>query len=135
MDTLKDKIMLITGGSSGIGRATALVSAREGAKVVIAARGVERGMEVVREIKATGGEALFVATRPTRWCHCQYFLLEWVWWRRTFFTLCGNEGRCIQLDQVGRLGVCEAGNPGKCVSRGSILDPHARISNGILCEP
>jgi len=62
MDTLKDKIMLITGGNSGIGRATALVSAREGAKVAIAARGVERGMEVVREIQARGGEALFVAT-------------------------------------------------------------------------
>ena len=59
---MKDKVVVVTGGSSGIGRAAALAFAREGAKVVIAARGVERGNQVVREIEDKGGIALFVPT-------------------------------------------------------------------------
>ncbi len=54
------KIALVTGGGSGIGRATALVFAREGAKVVVTDVVVEGGEETVRLIKAAGGEALFV---------------------------------------------------------------------------
>jgi NAD(P)-dependent dehydrogenase (short-subunit alcohol dehydrogenase family) len=62
MSILEGKIALISGGSSGIGRATALAFAREGARVVIAARRAERGDRVVAEIKAAGGEGLFIAT-------------------------------------------------------------------------
>lgn len=57
---MRDRVALITGGSSGIGRATALLFAREGARVVITARGEERGKSVVREIEAAGGTALFI---------------------------------------------------------------------------
>jgi len=58
---LKDKVTLVTGGNSGIGRSIALLAAEEGAKVVIAARDRPRGEETVRAMRKRDGEALFVA--------------------------------------------------------------------------
>jgi NAD(P)-dependent dehydrogenase (short-subunit alcohol dehydrogenase family) len=57
-----NKVALITGGNAGIGRATALAFAKEGAKIVIAARREEEGMKVIDEIKAQGSEGIFVRT-------------------------------------------------------------------------
>src|SRR5687767_3926110 len=54
------KVALVTGGSSGIGRASALAFAREGAKVVVADVTVEEGEETAALVKKTGGEAIFV---------------------------------------------------------------------------
>ena len=54
------KVVLITGGSAGIGRAAALLFARAGANVVLAARRADRGKKVEQEISATGARALFV---------------------------------------------------------------------------
>ncbi len=62
MMRLKNKVAIITGGSSGIGKATALLFAKEGAKVVIAARDEKEGMKVVSEIKRARGEAIFIKT-------------------------------------------------------------------------
>ena len=59
---LDGKVALVTGGSSGIGRAVALAFSREGANVVVASRGTEAGEETIRAIEAAGGEALFVRT-------------------------------------------------------------------------
>ena len=68
---LENKVAIITGGSSGIGRAAALLFAREGAKVVVAARNEARGQATVEDIARTGGQALFVPCDVTQAGDCQ----------------------------------------------------------------
>jgi NAD(P)-dependent dehydrogenase (short-subunit alcohol dehydrogenase family) len=57
---LKGKVALVTGGTSGIGKATAIAFARAGAKVVLTGRREKEGAQVVAEIKKLGGDAAFV---------------------------------------------------------------------------
>jgi NAD(P)-dependent dehydrogenase (short-subunit alcohol dehydrogenase family) len=57
-----NKVVLITGGTSGIGKVTAIAFAEAGAKVVLTGRREKEGAEVVAEIKKTGGTAAFIRT-------------------------------------------------------------------------
>jgi NAD(P)-dependent dehydrogenase (short-subunit alcohol dehydrogenase family) len=60
MDRLKDKVALITGGGSGMGRASCLLFAREGARVAVVDRVEDAGAETAGLIRDDGGEAIFI---------------------------------------------------------------------------
>lgn len=60
--SLQGKVAVVTGGGSGIGRATALAFARQGARVVVANRHAESGEATVAAIRGAGGDATFVKT-------------------------------------------------------------------------
>jgi NAD(P)-dependent dehydrogenase (short-subunit alcohol dehydrogenase family) len=60
MNTLTNKVAIITGGASGIGRATAVLFAQEGAAVAIIDINTEQGQSTVAEITSRGGKAIFI---------------------------------------------------------------------------
>src|SRR5271156_6563365 len=68
---LSGKVALITGGASGIGRATALLFAREGAAIALADLNADAGQRVADEIAHSGGRAFFESVDVTRAADCQ----------------------------------------------------------------
>lgn len=62
MKSFENKVVIVTGGTSGIGRETAIAFAREGAKVVVSGRREAEGAESVKLIQEAGGEGLFIRT-------------------------------------------------------------------------
>src|SRR5436853_2454614 len=74
----QDKVVLVTGGGSGIGRAGALRFAQEGAKVVIADQNLEGAQKVVAEIQGTGREAFAVQVDVTQAAACEQMVKQTV---------------------------------------------------------
>ncbi|MCU0340021.1 MAG: glucose 1-dehydrogenase [Spirosomaceae bacterium] len=68
---LKDKVAIITGGSSGIGRETALLFAQEGASIVVADVNDTAGEETAALIRAQGGQAVYVHADVINAAHCE----------------------------------------------------------------
>lgn len=66
MKTLENKVATITGAGSGIGRAAALLFAKEGAKVIVSDINKENGSAVVNEIEKAGGTAHFIQTDSSK---------------------------------------------------------------------
>ena len=71
MSRLEGKVALITGAGGGIGRESALLFAREGAKVVVVDLTEKTGKQTVKLVKAAGGEATFVAADVSRADDCE----------------------------------------------------------------
>jgi NAD(P)-dependent dehydrogenase (short-subunit alcohol dehydrogenase family) len=89
---LKDKITLVTGASSGIGRAIALAYARAGAKVVVSDVNVAGGEETVALIRKAGGNALFVAADVSRPADCEALVQRTVQQYGRLDIACNNAG-------------------------------------------
>ena len=68
---LQNKVALITGGTSGIGEATAILFAKEGAKIAITGRNETRGHAVTEQITKNGGHAVFIPTDVRKNNDCQ----------------------------------------------------------------
>jgi NAD(P)-dependent dehydrogenase (short-subunit alcohol dehydrogenase family) len=73
---LKDRVAIITGATSGIGEASALLFAEEGARVTVAGRDVARGQSVVAAIGAAGGTAMFVQADVRLPADCERIVTE-----------------------------------------------------------
>lgn len=89
---LNEKVALVTGGTSGLGRATALLFAQEGAKVAITGRNEERGRKVVSEIEQAGGDAIFVKSDVRFDEECRRAVEETVKAFQHIDILCNNAG-------------------------------------------
>jgi len=71
---LQNKVAIVTGGTSGIGRDTAVLFSKEGAKVVVAGRREVEGQETTDLIRAAGGEGIFVQTDVSKTAAVQTLL-------------------------------------------------------------
>ena len=69
---LQNKVAIVTGGSVGIGQATAMLFAEEGAKVVIANPSEPSGEQTAQDIRSQGGEAIFVQADISNDDHCRH---------------------------------------------------------------
>ena len=88
----RDKVVIVTGASSGIGRATALEFARRGSRVVLAARSEEKLAELEKELVAMGAETLSCTTDVSREEECRLLIEKTVERFGTIHILINNAG-------------------------------------------
>lgn len=98
---LSNKVALITGGTSGIGRATALLFAEEGAKVAITGRNRERGSAVVAELEKLGCNSLFIPADVRLASDCRRTVEETVAAFGQLDVLFNNAGVYVANDAIG----------------------------------
>lgn len=89
---LNGKVALVTGASSGIGRAIALVWAREGAKVVVSDVNVAEGEETASLVRAAGGDAIFVKADVGNPADCEALVQRTVAHYGRLDVACNNAG-------------------------------------------
>lgn len=89
---MKDKVVIITGASSGIGKATALQFAQKGAKLVIAARSAGKLNEVQQQIEALGAEVLCVPCDVSKEEDCRSLITQTIHRFSTVDVLVNNAG-------------------------------------------
>lgn len=102
---LDGKVALVTGSTRGIGKAIALSLAANGAKVVVHGRDMEKGRDVVEEVKGSGGEATFIEADIGSLDRVNTLISESIELYGTIDILVNNAG--INVDQKGRVPVHE----------------------------
>jgi NAD(P)-dependent dehydrogenase (short-subunit alcohol dehydrogenase family) len=108
------KVALITGGGSGIGRATAIVFGREGAKVVVADYNRAGGEETVRVIKNAGGEASFIEANVAVAKQVETMVAKTI---ETYGRLdCAFNNAGIEGEMGGNLAECSEENWGRIIA-------------------
>jgi NAD(P)-dependent dehydrogenase (short-subunit alcohol dehydrogenase family) len=98
---LANKVALITGGTSGIGHATALLFAEEGARVAITGRNRERGNEVVTELEGLGSKGLFIQADVRLAADCERAVEATVAAFGRLDVLFNNAGVYVANDAIG----------------------------------
>lgn len=103
---LEGKVAIVTGSTSGMGRATAVLFAKEGAKVVVTGRNEARAKEVVDEIKAAGGEGMYVIVDTSNLADCKTLVDKTVEAYGTVDILMNNAGM-LSMSAVAEIGMEE----------------------------
>jgi NAD(P)-dependent dehydrogenase (short-subunit alcohol dehydrogenase family) len=93
---VRDKVVVVTGASSGIGKATALKLAEAGAKVLLVARGEDKLLETKREIDATGGKAFIYTADVSDMASCDALVARVLKEQGGCDYLINNAGRSIR---------------------------------------
>lgn len=121
MARLDHKVALITGGTSGIGKATALLFAQEGAKIAVTGRDEARGQRVLEAIQKIGGTAIFIRSDVRVAEDCQRAVNETLHAFERLDILFNNAGVYYpatvidcQLSLYTELGVVTHPDPARC---------------------